>query len=53
MIQEFVSRDGADWGDPGGTLEEKVALVMQQLRGGQVKVVFEMQSQSANIVVNK
>ena len=51
VIQEFVTRDGADWGEVGGTLEEKIDLVMQQLRNRKVKVVFEMESQTANIVV--
>lgn len=51
LIQEFVTRDGADWGEPGGALEDKVAQVMQQLRGRKVKVVFELKSQTANIVV--
>jgi len=50
LIQEFVTRDGADWGEPGGSIEEKVARVMQQLRSRKVKVVFELQSQTANIV---
>lgn len=51
LIQEFVTRDGADWGEPGGALEDKVALVMQQLRSRKVKVVFELKSQTANIVL--
>ena len=51
IIQEFVSRDGADWGEPGGAMEEKVAQIMQQLRKRKVKVVFELKSQTANIVV--
>lgn len=51
VIQEFVTRDGADWGEAGGALEEKVAQVMQQLRNRKVKIVFELKSQTANIVV--
>ena len=51
VIQEFVTRDGADWGEIGGSLEEKIELVIQQLRNRKVKVVFEMKSQTANIVV--
>ena len=50
LIQEFVSRDGADWGDTGGSLEEKVAQVMRQLRENQVKVVYDLASQTANLV---
>ncbi|NTV13557.1 MAG: YheU family protein [Desulfobulbaceae bacterium] len=53
IIQEFVTRDGADWGEVGGTLEDKVAQVMQQLRSRQAKVVFEQKSQTANIVVGR
>ena len=51
MIQEFVSRDGADWGDAGCTLEDKVAQVLQQLRSKRVKIVFDLRSQTANLVV--
>jgi len=50
MIQEFVTRDGSDWGDPGGTLEDKVAQVLKQLKSKQVKVVFDLKSETANIV---
>ena len=50
MIQEFVSRDGADWGDAGCTLDDKVEQVLQQLFRKQVKVVFDLRSQTVNIV---
>ena len=50
MIQEFVTRDGADWGDAGGTLEDKVEQVLRQLRNGKVKVVVDLRSQTANII---
>jgi len=51
LIQEFVSRDGSDWGDAGGTLDAKVEQVLRQLRSGKVRVVFDLRSQSANLVV--
>lgn len=50
MIKEFVTRDGSDWGDPGGTLEDKIAQVLKQLKNKQVKVVFDLKSETANIV---
>jgi uncharacterized protein YheU (UPF0270 family) len=50
MIQEFVTRDGSDWGDPGGALEDKIAQVLRQLKNKQVKVVFDLKSETANIV---
>jgi hypothetical protein len=51
MLQEFVTRDGADWGEAGCTLEDKVEQVLRQLKGRKVKVVFDLTSQTANIVV--
>ena len=50
MIQEFVTRDGADWGDAGCTLEEKVKQVLKQLHIKKIKVVFDLTSQTANLV---
>ena len=50
LIAEFVSRDGVDWGDAGGTLEDKIEQVLRQLRGRQAKVVFDQKSQTANII---
>ncbi len=51
MIQEFVTRDGADWADSGCSLEDKVEQVLQQLKAKKIKVVFEQRSQTANLVV--
>lgn len=50
MIQEFVSRDGADWDQTGCTLEDKVEQVLRQLKSGQAKVVFDLKTQTANLV---
>ncbi|BCR06203.1 hypothetical protein DESUT3_32720 [Desulfuromonas versatilis] len=50
LIREFVSRDGADWAEAGCSLEDKVAQVLAQLRSGQARVVFDLRSQTANIV---
>lgn len=51
MIREFVSRDGSDWGDAGCTLDDKVAQVLRQLREKKARVVFDLNSATANIVV--
>jgi uncharacterized protein YheU (UPF0270 family) len=50
MIQEFVTRDGSDWAEAGCALEDKIEQVLQQLRDKKVKVVFDLTSQTANIV---
>jgi uncharacterized protein len=51
LIQEFVTREGSDWSDADGTLEDKVGQVLRQLRDKKVKVVFDLSTQTANIVV--
>lgn len=50
MIQEFVSRDGADWAEAGCSLEDKVEQVLRQLHDKHVKVVFDLVTQTANLI---
>lgn len=50
MIQEFVTRDGSDWAESGCTLEDKVKQVLRQLKNKQVKVVFDLKTQTANLI---
>ena len=50
LLQEFVTRDGADWGDAGCSLEEKCEQVLRQLKAKEVKIVFDLKSQTANII---
>lgn len=51
MIEEFVSREWSDWCDSGHTLEDKVEQVLRQLKEKKAKVVFDLASNTANIVV--
>ncbi len=50
MIEEFVSRDGSDWGDAGGSMEAKIEQVLRQFKAKKIKVVFDLTTQTANIV---
>ncbi|ALC15603.1 hypothetical protein DSOUD_0816 [Desulfuromonas soudanensis] len=50
MVQEFVTRDGADWGDAGCSLAEKVEEVLEQLKSRRVRVVLDLKSQTANFI---
>ncbi|HEY3308415.1 MAG TPA: YheU family protein [Desulfuromonadaceae bacterium] len=51
MVAEFVSREWADLGDCNFTMEDKIAQVMQQLKAKKVKVVFDLTTETGNIVV--
>ncbi len=51
MIAEFVTREWADLGDSDYTLDVKIAQVLRQLQDNKAKVVFDLTSESWNIVV--
>lgn len=50
LIEEFVTRPGTDTGYTAGTLEDSVDMVMKQLRLGDVFIVYDDKTESANIV---
>jgi hypothetical protein len=53
LIEEFVTREWAELSDSGYSLEDKVEQVLRQLREKKVKVVFDLTSNTANIVVSR
>ena len=50
LVEEFVTRDGTDYGVVERSVEEKIAGVMAQLATGEVRIVFDRETESANIV---
>lgn len=51
LIEEFVTREWSELSDSGYTLDDKVTQVLRQLKEKKVKVVFDLTSNTANIVV--
>jgi uncharacterized protein YheU (UPF0270 family) len=50
LIEEFVTRDGTDYGEQEDTLEERKNSVSRQLDRGEIVIVFDSESETANIV---
>ena len=50
LIEEFVTRDGTDTGYTDGSLEESVEMVMRYLKRGDVVIVYDEVTGTANIV---
>lgn len=50
LIEEFVTRDGTDTGYTKNTLEQNVDMVKRQLERGDVVVVYDDETQTANLV---
>lgn len=50
VIEEFVSRDGTDYGMTDVSLETKVQQVKRQLRSGHSVLVYDEAMQTCNIL---
>ena len=53
LIEEFVTRDGTDYGAIERTLAEKVAVVLRQLRTGEAAIVVDAASETVDIVARR
>ncbi len=50
VIEEFVSREGTDYGSIDFSFEEKIEQIKGQLTAGDIKLVFDAETQSCNLV---
>lgn len=50
LLADFVSREWSELSDGDFTLEEKIEQVLQQLKAGQARILFDLTSGSWNIV---
>ena len=50
LIEEVVTRHGTDNGYTRATVEQNVAMVMNQLNRGEAVVVYDEKTRTANIV---
>ncbi len=51
--EEFVTRDGTDYGDVERSVDEKIAQVMAQLASGEARIVFDPEVETASIVIRR
>ena len=50
VIEEFVTRDGTDYGEVEVSLETKIAQVLSQLKSGKAVIVFDQESETCTIL---
>jgi hypothetical protein len=53
LAEDFVTRDGTDYGAVERTLEQKVAALMRQFASGQAKIFYECTSNTINVVATR
>jgi len=51
LIEEFVSREGTDYGRVEREFDDKCADVARQLQTGEARIVFDVQGERVNIVL--
>ena len=50
VIEEFVSREGTDYGDAEYSFEVKIEQVLLQLKRGEIRLFFDKESGTCNLV---
>ena len=50
VIEEFVTRDGTDYGEFEVSLETKISQVLGQLKSGKAVIVFDQATETCNIL---
>ena len=49
VIEEFVTRDGTDYGEVEIPLETKIAQVLAQIKSGKAIIFFDQETESCTI----
>lgn len=52
VIEEFVTRDGTDYGEREVLIETRVAQVLEKLKAGKAVIVFDHKSETCTILKN-
>lgn len=52
VIEEFVTREGTDYGEADVTLDDKVDSVVAQLKAGHAHIVYDEDNQTCTLTAN-
>jgi len=50
LLEDYASRDGTDYGERESTLQEKVERLQHQLRGGELQILHDIDSEQWDLV---
>jgi len=53
LIEEFITREGTDYGEVEFSLAQKVKQVEQQLARGDISIVFDLTTESVSILTRQ
>jgi len=49
LVEEFVTRDGTDYGEVEASLDDKATSVLTQLRAGRIVVLYDVESETCTL----
>ncbi|MBL1259271.1 MAG: YheU family protein [Thiotrichaceae bacterium] len=53
LVEDFVTRNGTDYGDIEVSLETKIKQVMRQLKSGEVVIAYNHDEEYCNIITKE
>lgn len=53
LLEEFITREGTDYGHREVSLDDKIRDVERQLASGEARIVFDTVEECANIVTTR
>ena len=53
LLEEYVSRDGTDYGEVEVTIDEKTKVLRKQLEEGELSILFDQETQELDIVMRE
>ena len=53
IIQEYITREGTEYGIKEYSFEQKIEQIKQQLLKGDIKINFDDETQTCNLVPNR
>jgi uncharacterized protein len=53
VVENYVLREGTEYGERDVSLDTKVAQVLRQIERGEAQIVFDPNSDSINVVVKQ
>ncbi|MBW2268327.1 MAG: YheU family protein [Deltaproteobacteria bacterium] len=51
LIEDFVTRDGTDYGAVERSIDDKIRDVLRQLESGEARIVFDPEGETASITL--
>ncbi len=53
LIEEFITRDGTDYGEHEVTLDQKVQQIQRQIARGDIVIVFDPATESVSLLTRR